>query len=130
MVREIVCGTTEWFKSVIGLYGQGLDIMRELNDYHVLVTKCETLWGPRQSKNGFKLCHSNDLTIDVKIHKLWPLVYQKAKIANNFIFLTFAKGVFVENKGHKVNWVKYVDQAQSMGGKSHKTNTITYSGHT
>jgi len=78
MVREVVHGTTEWFKSVIDLYGRGLDIKRELNDSHVLSKECEALWDPRQSKNGFKLCHSNDLTIDARIQKLWPLVYQKA----------------------------------------------------
>lgn len=86
--------------------------------------------GSKQSKNGFKLCHSNDITIDIKIHELWPIVYQKTNIANNSISLTFAKGILAENKGHKVNWARYVAQAQNMGGKSHKTNIITYNGHT
>jgi hypothetical protein len=43
IVREIVRGTIEWFKNVIGLYGQGLDTRRELNDSHALVEECETL---------------------------------------------------------------------------------------
>jgi hypothetical protein len=111
MVREVVRGTTKWFKSVIGLYGRGLDIRRELNDSHVLAKECEVLWDPRQSNNGFKLCHSNDLTIDARIQKLWPLVYQKAKVTNNFISLTFASGILAEKKGHKENWVRYVAQA-------------------
>jgi hypothetical protein len=50
MVREIVRGITKWFKSVIGLYGRGLYIRRELNDYHVLAKECEALWGPSNQK--------------------------------------------------------------------------------
>jgi hypothetical protein len=103
IAREIVRGIAEWFKNVIGLYGQGLDMRRELNDSHALAEECEALWGPRQSKNGFRLCHNNDLTIDARIQELWPLLYQKAKITNNSISLAFARGVVAKKKGHKGN---------------------------
>jgi hypothetical protein len=76
------------------------------------------------------LCHNNDLTIDARIQELWPLLYHKAKITNNSISLAFVRGVLAKKKGHKVDWARYAAQAQSMGGKSHKTNIITNSGHT
>jgi hypothetical protein len=67
-----------------------------------------------------------DPNLVARIHELWPLVYQKAKITNGSIFLSFAKGIIVEKNEFKVNWVCYASQAQGMGGKGKRAQKIHY----
>jgi len=55
MAKELTKGSTMWFNNKIGLFVEGLDIRRELNESHVSMEESECLWGPRKSKNGFKV---------------------------------------------------------------------------
>jgi hypothetical protein len=61
-----------------------------------------------------------DPDLFAKIQELWSLVYQKAKITNGSIYLSFVKGVLAEKKKTKVNWACYASQSQGMGGRGHK----------
>jgi hypothetical protein len=47
LAEELAKGSVEWFKSKIGLFVEGLDIKRELNESHVSMEECECLWGMR-----------------------------------------------------------------------------------
>ncbi len=117
MVQELVEGTIEWFNKKIRLHAGGLDIKKELTYEQVFVTNLECLWGQKKSRNGFKVNDYIDPNLVAKIKELWPLVYQKEKIINGSISLSFAKGVLVKKNKFKVNWVCYASQAQGMGGR-------------
>jgi hypothetical protein len=59
MVQKANEGYIKWFKIKVGLYNEVLDIKMELNESHVSMKECECLWGPKTSKNGFKLISCN-----------------------------------------------------------------------
>jgi hypothetical protein len=76
MAEELAKGSIEWFKSKIGLSTEELHIRRELNESHVFMEECECLWGPRKSKNRFKMTRCKEASLVVVIiKKLWSLVY-------------------------------------------------------
>jgi hypothetical protein len=43
LAEELAKGSVEWFKSKIGLFVEGLDIKRELNESHVSMEEHECL---------------------------------------------------------------------------------------
>jgi hypothetical protein len=72
-----------------------LDI-KELTNEQVSIAHMECFWGQKKSRNGFKMNDCIDPNLVARIRELWPLVYQKAKITNGSISLSFTKGVLVE----------------------------------
>ncbi len=93
----------EWFTTKLGLCNEGIDIHKELDDMHATHTKCEVMWGKRKSHNGFKYETCTNPKITTRVLELYPLVYQKQKITNNNIALSFAKVLFAERKEIKIN---------------------------
>ncbi len=101
--QEIVEGSTEWFEAKHKLCNEGTDIMKELDDSHVSIPKCEALWGKKKKHNGFKYKSYGDARLIVRIQELYLLVYQKTEITNNSIFVSFAHGLLAKRKKFKVN---------------------------
>jgi len=124
MVQELVEGTIEWFNKRIRLHVGGLDINKELIDEKISIANLECLWGQKKSRNGFKVNNCIDPNLVTTIQELWPLVYEKSKVTNGSISISFAKGVLTENNKFKVTWVYYASQAQVMGRRGHKKLTI------
>ncbi len=53
-LQEIVEGSKESSEAKHKLCNEGIDIKKELDDSHILVTECETLCGKKKNHNGFK----------------------------------------------------------------------------
>jgi hypothetical protein len=94
MVKELVEGSVEWFKSKMKLHDHGLDI----------------IFGKRKGSNGFKLDICCDLDVVARVQESYEVVYQKTKITNGTIGMIFAKVVVFEKGRKDVNWVLYVAQ--------------------
>ncbi len=125
IVKILVKGSTKWFCIKHGLCAEGLNIHKEVTNEHASFHDYEALWGPK-SINGFKVDSCGDVSMISIIQELYPIVYQRSKIANNTIGLHFAKGLFIERKGvFKINWVFFVEQVQSMGSRCHKAKGPT-----
>jgi hypothetical protein len=121
-MANLVVGSFEWFKKVVGLLAQGLIIRKEFNDEHASLEECEKKWGKKTLKDGFKHLHYKYSSFIARVQKLWPLVYQKDEVINNIVSLTFTNGVLVE-KIVAMNWAKVAIEALKQGGGSHKSNT-------
>jgi hypothetical protein len=96
MAHEAIEGNVAWFESSFGLHYGGLNIKKELDDTHASLQDCELLWGKKKRNNGFKYETCNEIKLIGRIQELYPLVHQKPKITNNFISLSFVRGILVE----------------------------------
>lgn len=121
MVKTLIEGSVEWFKLETKLLNHGFDIKKELaNDNIVNVVDYEAIFGKRKRSNGLKLDICCDPNVVVRVQELYEVVYQKKKINNGTIGVTFAKVHVFEKGGKDVNWALYATQVQSMGAKGHK----------
>jgi hypothetical protein len=121
MVKTLVEGSVEWFKSVTKLPNHGLDIKKKLaNDNIVSVVDYKAIFGKRKRSNGLKLDICCDPNVVTRVQELYEVVYQKKKITNGTTGVTFTKVVIFEKGGKDVNWALYATQVQSMGTKRHK----------
>jgi hypothetical protein len=104
MVQELHESSVKWFKEKINLPNEGLDIKKEKIDLHASMVDCEVMFGKKKGSNGFKLDGCKDVDVVARIQKLYTTIYQKTKITNNTIGVSFPKAVIVEKRGRfKVN---------------------------
>jgi hypothetical protein len=59
--------------------------------------------GTKEIKEWVQVNDCIDPNLVARIQELWPLVYQKGKIINGSIFLSFTKGVLAKKNEFKVN---------------------------
>jgi hypothetical protein len=57
--------------------------------------------GAKKWQNGFKYKSCGVARLIARIQELYPLVYQKTKITNNSIFVSFARGLLAERKSSR-----------------------------
>jgi hypothetical protein len=67
MVKELLQGTTKWFKAKMGLCDQGLDIRREIKNAHASLEDYEAMFGKRKGFNGFRYDVCKDSTLVARV---------------------------------------------------------------
>jgi len=108
----------------MGMCDHGLNIKKELVDSHASIVECEAMFGKRKGNNGFRYDNCVELTLVVRVEKLY-VVYQKSNITNNTIRGSFARVVLVERKGKiKVNWVHFVAKVKGIEARGHKGRVV------
>jgi hypothetical protein len=78
MVKTLIEGSVEWFKSKTKLPNHGLDIRKKLaNDNIASVADYEAIFGKRKRSNGLKLGICCDPNVVARVQELYEVVYQK-----------------------------------------------------
>jgi hypothetical protein len=65
--QEIVEGSAKWFEAKHRVCNEGIDIMKELDNFHASIIECEALWGKKKGHNSFKYESCGDAWLIARI---------------------------------------------------------------